>query len=537
MKRLITYFAAVILVLITSNVFSQVIVQRVHLLNNIDSYFQNTGIFNQNTESANSPGFMWPLGSGRYAIFTTGLCIGAGINGQYAQSMASYKGEFGPGYISGGAPVTNANFKLYKISRGDNAGNNPDYANWYLMIPYGAPWIDVNHNGQYDQGIDSIGIRNASQVVFLCMTDGFDSTHSAGEGFGGGIYSPKLFSQIAWTSWCYDRNDLKDMQFIKWSIINKGTQRWDSTFFSIVCDPDVGDGNDDYIGCDTSKNLGYCYNADNSDGTGTPPTYGAAPPAVGMILHKSPIGFTSYNYFTNTGSAPPPCEADPNGEPVPAYNMMQGMKKDRSDFMNPMKTPPKATKFVYTGDPETNSGWNENNGSVLNCGGNTGTILTVNPSGDRRFIMSSGALDYFVNPNDTVTIVASQLIKRGNSYLSSVTLLKNYADLAWSVYNSGFIVGIKNITTSIPTEYSLSQNYPNPFNPATKIKFAIISSSNVKITVYDVTGKEVQTLVNERLQAGTYETTFEGSALTSGVYFYRLQAGDFSETKRMMMIK
>jgi len=116
-------------------------------------------------------------------------------------------------------------------------------------------------------------------------------------------------------------------------------------------------------------------------------------------------------------------------------------------------------------------------------------------------------------------------------------LLKNYANVAWSVYNSGFTVGIKNITTSIPTEFSLSQNYPNPFNPTTTIKFAVPRSSSVKISVFDVSGREVETLVNERLQAGTYETTFDGSRYSSGVYFYKLQADGYSETKKMLLIK
>jgi len=168
------------MLLLYGNVISQIV--PIHLDgNNIDAYFMNTGIFNNSAISSNTAGFIWPKGSGRTAIYTTGLCIGGGINGQYAQSMASYKGEYAPGFILNGGATTNANFKLYKISRGDNAGNNPDYANWYLMIPYGAPWIDVNHNGQYDPGIDSIGIRNASQVIFECMTDGFPDMHTAGD--------------------------------------------------------------------------------------------------------------------------------------------------------------------------------------------------------------------------------------------------------------------------------------------------------------------------------------------------------------------
>ena len=74
------------------------------------------------------------------------------------------------------------------------------------------------------------------------------------------------------------------------------------------------------------------------------------------------------------------------------------------------------------------------------------------------------------------------------------------------------IIGIQNISTEIPAKYSLSQNYPNPFNPITNIKFTIVNSGDVKLVVYDVMGREVQTLVNESLQPGTYETSFDGSA-------------------------
>jgi hypothetical protein len=99
------------------------------------------------------------------------------------------------------------------------------------------------------------------------------------------------------------------------------------------------------------------------------------------------------------------------------------------------------------------------------------------------------------------------------------------------------IIGIQNISTEIPTKYSMGQNYPNPFNPITNFKFSIINSEQVKLIVYDIMGREVQTLVNERLSAGTYETTFDGSMLPSGVYFYKLSTGKFTETKRMLMIK
>ena len=97
--------------------------------------------------------------------------------------------------------------------------------------------------------------------------------------------------------------------------------------------------------------------------------------------------------------------------------------------------------------------------------------------------------------------------------------------------------GITPISTNTPDNYSLYQNYPNPFNPTTKIRFNLAKSSSVKIVIYDVMGREIQSLVNESLKPGTYETTFDGSKLNSGVYFYKLTSGDFTETKRMLLIK
>ncbi|MFA5010415.1 MAG: glycosyl hydrolase family 8 [Ignavibacteria bacterium] len=88
-----------------------------------------------------------------------------------------------------------------------------------------------------------------------------------------------------------------------------------------------------------------------------------------------------------------------------------------------------------------------------------------------------------------------------------------------------------------PQKYSISQNYPNPFNPVTKIYFDIPKLSSVKISVYDVSGREVKVLVNEKYQPGNYETVFDGSMYSNGVYFYKIQTGDFTETKKMILMK
>jgi triacylglycerol esterase/lipase EstA (alpha/beta hydrolase family) len=92
-------------------------------------------------------------------------------------------------------------------------------------------------------------------------------------------------------------------------------------------------------------------------------------------------------------------------------------------------------------------------------------------------------------------------------------------------------------SSEIAETFILGQNYPNPFNPVTKIMFQVSSQKIVKLVVFDILGKEVATLVNESLQPGTYEATFDAGNLASGIYFYRLQAEGFSETKKMLMIK
>jgi len=97
-------------------------------------------------------------------------------------------------------------------------------------------------------------------------------------------------------------------------------------------------------------------------------------------------------------------------------------------------------------------------------------------------------------------------------------------------------VGITN-TNGIANTYSLSQNYPNPFNPTTTIKFSLPKDGLVKIVVYDVLGKEVATLVNDEQTSGNYEITFDASKLTSGVYFYKITSGDFSDVKKMLLVK
>ena len=103
--------------------------------------------------------------------------------------------------------------------------------------------------------------------------------------------------------------------------------------------------------------------------------------------------------------------------------------------------------------------------------------------------------------------------------------------------SSGVISNVQNVGTSIPSDYELYQNYPNPFNPITKIRFDLHKSSYTKLIVYDILGKEITTIVNEKLSAGSYEVNWDASSYPSGVYFYKLITDDFVDVKKMLLIK
>jgi hypothetical protein len=134
------------------------------------------------------------------------------------------------------------------------------------------------------------------------------------------------------------------------------------------------------------------------------------------------------------------------------------------------------------------------------------------------------------------------MIAQGTSNLNSVTKLKQLAQYTQNFYDSAFTINVNNISSEIPDGYYLYQNYPNPFNPNTIIKYSIPSNvkgdmSNVKLVIYDIIGKEIATLVNEKQSPGTYVVTFDASGLPSGIYLYTITTGDFKESKKMLLIK
>ena len=136
--------------------------------------------------------------------------------------------------------------------------------------------------------------------------------------------------------------------------------------------------------------------------------------------------------------------------------------------------------------------------------------------------------------------LSPMIVSNGN--LGAIVVWQDYrSGNNFDIYEVGFningLVAIENSGTMNPNEFALSQNYPNPFNPSTKIKFSIPKSSFVKLTIYDVLGQEKDILVDEQLSAGSYSVNFNALNFPSGVYFYKITAGSFTDTKKMILIK
>lgn len=186
------------------------------------------------------------------------------------------------------------------------------------------------------------------------------------------------------------------------------------------------------------------------------------------------------------------------------------------DFVYDLLITPNGS-ILITGTTEISSG---NQDMFLIKYSNSGGFMNSNFYNDMTEDESKQIILF--NGNDVVLCGLS-----GSGYsFDKVTLVK-FSD----------VTAITPQNNQVPGGFSLSQNYPNPFNPSTKISFSLPKASFVKMAVYDVTGKEVETLVNENMNAGSFEVDFNASKLTSGIYFCRITAGEFTDVKKMMLVK
>ena len=510
----------------------------------------------------------WPGGENATitSIESDGLVWGGIVNGETRVNGTTYECGIIPGYINeNGNPSDpfDIKSKIYKLKKNwQSLPPGPernryefDYLNWPVDI--GAPWTDNNGDGIYTLGIDEPKI-SGEQTLFY-VTNDLDTAGSLNT-YG----SNPIGLEFQLTTFSYNTELLKDAVFKKYNVINKSNNEITNMYLTYWSNCGLGNFADNFVGCDTLLNLGFTYNGDNDDdviwgGYGTPP------PAVGHLFVQPPITIGSASDSARFGdgwrkgyknlkisSFVIYLKGDyygPYKEPAGTmldtilyegtlefYNNMQGLTWDGNSFIDPNTNQP--THFCLAGDPETGTGWYEGPGW---------------PQGPQPYMRwySISAGPFNMAPSDTQEIVIAYLIQKGTNNLNSVTTLKDYAAQIQHWYDNDLVTDVREKTPAIPTEFSLSQNYPNPFNPVTTIRYSIPTSPFnpspyqgegkrerlVRLKVYDILGSEVATLVNEEKPAGNYQVNFDASKFSSGVYFYRLQSGNFIETKKMVIIK
>ncbi|MCX6158608.1 MAG: YCF48-related protein [Ignavibacteriae bacterium] len=196
------------------------------------------------------------------------------------------------------------------------------------------------------------------------------------------------------------------------------------------------------------------------------------------------------------------------------------------------------------------------------AGGNNGIIVKTINGGINWNYIPSGTLYpaqdiCFINENTGIFVsTAGRIYKTTNGAVNWIQQSSGTTDplrdIEFADENTGWICGfngrilkttnggstwIQPINSEMQKDYKLGQNFPNPFNPSTNIKFSLPKTGFVKLSVYDILGKEISVLVNEKIGVGNYEVSFDGSNNPSGVYLYKLEVNGISETKRMLLVK
>ncbi|MBI5726234.1 MAG: T9SS type A sorting domain-containing protein [Ignavibacteriales bacterium] len=521
--------------------FIQALAQDTIGTNRITQLFYNDGRTSYNGIGSGSSGLFWP-DKQKTAIFTDGIIWAGSVFGEIRSGGSTYRGSLQPGNILSPGIAANPfdpRFGIWKIKsnweRMDEY-HRVKYENMFNFWPgeLGAPYKDINNDGHFTAGIDK-PLFMGDEVTWYVAND-LDTMRTQ-QLYG----SRPIGVEFQSTEFALSTDSLKDILYKKVTMINKSTSPVTNMYIGIWSDPDLGYADDDFVACDTTKQLMYVYNGDGDD-----PVYGVFPPAAGYLVTQTPViagapsdsaffkghyvkglknsPISSFAFYIN-GSA---TYSDPNlgayAGTTQLYNYMQGLLGSGSAFIDPLNSLP--TKFPLSGDPVAHTGWYEGSGWP---GG-------VAP-GDRRMMLSVGP--FTMQPADTQEIAYAYILAQGTDHINSITIMKELVPIALRNYLSAYkdiTVGTDNASV-IPLYYELAQNYPNPFNPSTSIRFSITKTEMVTLKVFDVLGNEVKVLVNESKNAGKYNVPFNASHFASGIYFYTLTTPTYTKTNKMVFIK
>ena len=509
-------------------------------------------------------------------------------------SSASLIEDYLPGIV-GGSPADPKN-KIYVVDKND-APFSQSWLDWkdatdYLLAAFYDgdgdgiynP-IDKNSNGVWDVDEDKPDLLG-DRAAWCVYNDGVPASQRRFTDM-----SP-LGIEIRQTVFAYDSlnsiyPELKNTIFIRYQIKNTGlvASVLDSVIFSLWSDHDIGFASDDLIGSDTLISSVFGYN----DGDDT--EFGVNPPSLFLTNLQLPqVYIQNETFIDNNGNG---LFDEGIDTPLDTAYYYRGPVLGIKEFPGAKNIVMATASGYMNSDPITGDAQNKSElrnylsgrlrtGEELNpCNWvytsifGTVNCSDINPiywasgdptipfgwlwttTGDMRMMGNSARFKLVMN--ESVEIIVAYTASRGTDAQNSVTLTRNKVNLVLGHYATNFgeipVNVDENPITQLPNDFCLDQNFPNPFNPSTKIKYSIpnvtlsgalptgrqVEGSRVTLKVFDVLGNEVATLVNEYKNAGSYEVDFSttggATSLSSGVYFYKLSAGSFVQTKKMILLK
>ncbi|HEX2868940.1 MAG TPA: T9SS type A sorting domain-containing protein [Ignavibacteriales bacterium] len=428
-------------------------------INQISTWFMNDG--SSDLDNLGNSGFVYPKGYGKTAFYQSGFVWGGKVGDNVRVGGSTYGSGLVPGAVKNGAPEDEQapNVHIYRVRKdyktgsmsaevrdgeGTDAEVRAQYENDWMTWPAdeGAPFEDVDGNGQYDPNVDIPGVPGADQTIWFVNND-FNRTKVKN------LYgSEPIGLECQTTIWGYGiAGPLGNMLFRKYKLINKGQNNVTDMYVSMWSDPDLGDATDDLAGCDTTLSLAFVYNGDNSDGV-----YQSNPPACGFDFFQGPVvagnptdsavfngkrvygkknlPMTAFYYFINGNAvyADPNLADDYQGGTLAFYRLLQG-KQSTIDayFPVPDNLGGGVTKFPLSGDPVAGTGYLD------------GKLF---PPDDRRMGMASGPFTMAIG--DTQEIVVAQMVAGGPgsglNNIQAVKLLKTYDEKAQEAYDNFFVL-------------------------------------------------------------------------------------------------
>jgi hypothetical protein len=313
---------------------------------------------------------------------------------------------------------------------------------------------------------------------------------------------------------------LDQATFYRFRLVNRNTLPLEDARLSMWVDTDMGLAVDEYEGVDTTRGLGYYYNAGETD-----EGYGI-PPAAGFDFLGGGLG--SFHYAVNAPSTP---ITDPETT-VEFHRVQRGLWKDGTPITatgNGYDTNGPVTVWAFPGDPVEAECWS----NINTCLGG------VNVPGNHRIIPSSPT--FSLQPGESRTFDLAHLFAQGESNLDSITELRAVSDAVQARYDDGSLFDTRLPVAAedgaTPTAARLDAVYPNPVRDRATVAFAVAEPGPVRLAVHDVLGRRARTLVEGPLAVGEHTAPFDTAALPNGMYLVVLEAEGQRQTRKVLVVR